>query len=95
MLGLFRRTVAAPAPSDVAVRTKHGTFTRAQQQMAIETARWHAFQSLRQDEAGDVEEARLHLVDAGEFLAQIGGPLRPESAEAIYQWCAAREAGEV
>jgi hypothetical protein len=60
----------------------------------MDTARWHAFKSLQFDEAGEPEEARAHLQDAGEFLAQIGGPARPESAEAIIQWCAAREVGE-
>jgi hypothetical protein len=85
MLRLFRRTDPEPAAARISA---------ALQTSILATAWWHAFRSLQLDAAGDPDEARAHLLDAGEFLAQIGGPARPESAEAIFQWCAAREVGE-
>lgn len=64
-------------------------------ELIMRTAEWHAFQAQRIERSGDELEALEHLKDAGEFLAQVGGPLRPKSAEEIYQWCAARRALEV
>lgn len=67
---------------------------RVRDEAAMRTAEWHAFHSMQLEAAGDPCEAREHLKDAGDFLAQIGGPCQPKSAEEIYQWCAARRALE-
>lgn len=98
---LSRRTPEAlkrpPAPEPQQPLALVGlTPVRAQkvQEVNMKTAEWHAFRSQQLELAGDPLEARLHLGDAGEFLWQIGGPRWPKTAEEIYQWCAARRAGE-
>lgn len=99
MLGLFRKrtpletALAAHSAADTVIG-RSPLPTRTIQEINMKTAESIAFQSLQAAEGGDDEEARLLLGDAGEFLAQIGGPLRPQSADEIYQWCAARRAGE-
>ncbi len=97
MLKLFRRA-AFPngnnSPQNQPIRTNAPDRELAQQKVLMRTAEWHAARSQLCEVAGDPEEAREHLKDAGEFLAQIGGPLRPQSAGEIYQWCAGRRALE-
>lgn len=94
MLGLFRRKpVERPGgaePDELPPERVHA----ALQQSMIATAKAIAFHSMQVELNGDHEEARALLGDAGEFLARIGGPRRPASAEAIYRWCADREVGE-
>lgn len=89
----FRRPPAQPAPA--AEPPKRPDYGAAYERSALDTARWHAFRSLQLDVSGDPEEARHHLGDAGEYLAHVGGPRWPKTAEEVYQWCAAREAREV
>jgi hypothetical protein len=67
---------------------------RAREDLIMKGAEWHAFQSQRVEAAGDHLESRLHLQDAAEYLTQVGGPNHVQSAEEIYQYCAARRAGE-
>ena len=93
MLKLFRRSAPVPPASAPVVSVKPLPL-RSIQECNMKTAEWHAFRSLQLAEIDDMLEAREHLRDAGEFLAQIGGPRWPQSAEEIYQWCATRRALE-
>ena len=63
-------------------------------ELNMKTAEWHAFRSQQLELAADPIEAAMHLADAGEFIGPLGGPRLPQSAEEVYQWCAARRAGE-
>ena len=103
---LFRRDPAKKAvstppvsPKDLFVSATGAPFVpaplRTIQEVNMKTAEYIAAQHLIMLEAGDPEEARLLLGDAGEYLSQLGGPRWPKTADEIYQWCAARRAGEV
>lgn len=93
------KTAAHSAPITPLVDTKGKPIVpaplRTIQNTNMKTAEYIAVQSLIVSEAGDPDEAKALLGDAGEFLSQLGGPRWPQSADEIYQWCAAKRAGEV
>lgn len=107
MLKLFSRRPAAVAPPTVfpapaITRTlplcrpdNRPSPLKGFAEITMKTAETAAFRALQHEESGDHVEAKAYLNDAGEFLSQLGGPRKPESADAVYQWCAARRAGEV
>lgn len=76
------------------VQEPNGEIKPEAQAIILKTAEWHAFRALQVAYAGDEEEARLHLKDAGEFLAQIGGPANPKTAEEVFTFAADRQVGE-
>jgi len=101
MLGLFTRAKTKPrdeAPPAL-VTASGAPLAPAPLRTVLETTmKWaeeRAFRSQMCDAAGDPEEARALLGDAGEILSQIGGPRRPQSAGEVYEWCGAKRAGEV
>lgn len=81
--------LALPVGLDATLANK-----QAREALVMKGAERHAFHSQQLEAAGDEYEARLHLGDAAEYLSQIGGPSRVQSAEEVYQFCAARRASE-